>query len=73
MNSNRHTLVSDAFVSGFALLGVSAKIRHVYLSVCRLVVCAERLRSHWRDFHEIYLNIFFFRKFVLENSSFVKI
>jgi hypothetical protein len=74
VHSNRQTYVSDAFVSGSVLLGVSAKIRHVCLvSVWRLVVRAERLGSHWTDFNNIYLNIYFFRKFILENSRFVKI
>ena len=40
VNSNRHThtCVSDAFVSGFALLGVLAKTRHFLVSVCLSVV-----------------------------------
>jgi hypothetical protein len=48
-----------SFVSGFALLSMLAKIRHVRLSVCRLVVRVERLGPHWTDLHEINLNFFF--------------
>ena len=62
VNSNRHThtCVSDAFVSFFALLRMLAKTRHFRVSVCRLVVRAERQRSCWEDFHEIWFSVFFF-------------
>lgn len=68
--SNRHTFVSDAFVSCFALLGVLAKIRYVHASVC---LSSGLLRGKtWGPLDGISLNIFeyFFRKFLLENFKF---